>query len=335
MYRKQDQMVSRAVRLGSIGVAHMISIIQANTYNRNSDMAGSLIEIPFKEAEYLLAYGQLSICCLSTLHHIVELRILHHEDILTAALPPNLPLFHTLRILKAENIHPLFLAGQTFHRLERCRMSLCDEDPKLSLGQVTQMPVCTRLGVGDLAVLATFRLPKISELSVSLDHPEFNMIWGHIAVNANLSGLKLLHLYRWCQWEDLTQALRCLPMLKSLILRNSSDLDAGFYGEFVPMDPNGPSGLTQSGDGGWISAILCPMLKSILIKEFDPTKQLEPVPVLQEIVTLCAMAGYPLKSFALSHLALGRTLELIGSNGSFAVTMIVLGEGAEPFRLDI
>jgi len=36
VYRKQDQMVGHAVRLGSIGVAHVIGIIQANTYNRNS-----------------------------------------------------------------------------------------------------------------------------------------------------------------------------------------------------------------------------------------------------------------------------------------------------------
>jgi len=75
------------------------------------------MEVPFKEAEYLVADGQLSIGYLSTLHHIVELRIVCHQDILTTALPPNLPLFHTLRVLKAENVHPSFLAGQTFHKL--------------------------------------------------------------------------------------------------------------------------------------------------------------------------------------------------------------------------
>jgi len=36
VYRKRDQMVGRAVRPGSIGVAHVIGIIQANTYNCNN-----------------------------------------------------------------------------------------------------------------------------------------------------------------------------------------------------------------------------------------------------------------------------------------------------------
>ena len=295
-----------------------------------------LMEVPFKEAEYLAARGQLSSDCLSTLHRIVELRIEDLKDIQATALPLNLPLLHTLRVLEAKTVHSSFLAGRTFHRLERCRMSLYGEGPKLSLGQVTQMPVCTRLDVDDLAVLATFKLPKISELSVSLGHPEFNMIWReHIAVNANLSGLKLLHVYRWHQWADLVQALRCLPVLKSLILGNGSDLDADFFEEFVPLDPNGPSVLKQSSDSGQISGILCPMLNSILIEEDDLSKQLEPIPVLEEVVTLHAMAGYPLESFALSHLALGRRFELIGSHGSFVVAMVVLGEGAKRFRLEI
>jgi len=150
-----------------------------------------------------------------------------------------------------------------------------------------QFPVCTRLEVYNLHLLATFKLPKISELSVGLDHPEFNMIWGkHIAGNTNLSGLKLLHVCGWHQWADLIQALRCLPVLKSLILGDGSDLDAELFEEFVPMDPNGPSVLKQPGGGGQISGILCPMLNSILIEEFDPTKQLELIPVLNEVITL-------------------------------------------------
>ena len=199
------------------------------------------------------------------------------------------------------------------------------------------MPVCTRLDVDDLAVLATFKLPKINKLSVSMSHPNFNMIWGkHIAVNANLSGLKLLHVCGWRQWADLMiQALRCLPVLKNLILGDGPDLDANFFGEFAPIDPDETSGLKLSNGGGQISGILCPMLKSILIEESDSTKQLGPIPVLEEVVTLRAMAGHPLESFVLSHLTLGRYFELIRSHGSFVVTMIVLGEDAESFELDI
>jgi len=36
VYHKRDQTVGQAVWLGSIRVAHMIGIIQANMYNRNS-----------------------------------------------------------------------------------------------------------------------------------------------------------------------------------------------------------------------------------------------------------------------------------------------------------
>ena len=78
------------------------------------------------------------------------------------------------------------------------------------------------------------KLPQIGELSVSFDHPEFNMIWEkHIAVNANLSGLELLHVYAWYHHADLIQALHCLPVLNTLVLANGSDLDVAFFGEFV------------------------------------------------------------------------------------------------------
>ena len=171
-------------------------------------------EFPFKEVEYLVVKCQLSIDCLLTLHHLVELRDHSKDGILTSEPPPDLRLFCTLRVLEARKIHHSFLAGQIFHKLERCRMSLDGEGPQLNHDRVTQMPVCTRLDVDDLTLLATLKLPKICELGASFDHPEFNMIWEtHIAVNANLSGLELLHVYGWYQQEDLIQALRCLPVL--------------------------------------------------------------------------------------------------------------------------
>ena len=86
-------------------------------------------------------------------------------------------------------------------------MSLYGEGPNLDEDQVTQMPVCTRLYVDDLTLLATLKLPQVCELSASFYHPEFNMIWEtHIAVNANLSGLELLHVYGWHQQVDLIGA---------------------------------------------------------------------------------------------------------------------------------
>ena len=295
-----------------------------------------LMEVPFKEAEYLVAGHQLSIGCFATLHHLVELRVGDEQDILPSALPPTLPLFHTLRVLEAGQIPPSFLAGRTFHKLERCRMSLYGEGPKPSRDQITQMPVCTRLDVEDVTLLATLKLPQICELGVSFDHPEFKMIWDtHIAVNANLSGLELLHVHGWCQQVDLIQVLRCLPVLKSLILAKGSDLAADFFGEFVPVHTNETAALMQSGNEGQMPVILSPMLKSLLIEECDLTKRPELIPILKQVVALRAVCGSPLKRFTLSAIEFGREFELIGIHGSFVAKMVFLDKNAKPFSLDI
>ena len=294
------------------------------------------LEVPVKEAEYLVVEHQMSIGCLSTLHHLVELRIGGVKDILPSEPPPNLPLCRTLRVLEAENIHPSFLAGQTFHKLERCRMSLYGEGPNLRQDPVTQMPVCTRLDVDDPTLLATLKLPQICELGASFDHPEFNMIWEkHIVVNANLSGLELLHVYGWFQQADLIQALRCLPVLKTMILANGSDLDAAFFEEFVPMHPNETTVLMQSHDEGQISAILCPMLRGLVIEGCSPSEQAKLIPVLEKLVILRAVFGSPLERFTLSDIEFGRKFELIGRQGGFVTEMGSMDEDAKPFRLYI
>ena len=296
-----------------------------------------LTEVPFKEAEYLVAGDHLSVGCLLTLHHLVELRVRDENCILLPSVPPpNLPLFHTLRVLEAGRVHHSFLAGHTFHRLERCRMSLYGERPNLGPAKVTQMPVCRSLDVDDLTLLATLKLPQLCELSVSLDHPEFNTIWEtHVAVNANLSGLRLLHAYEWYQQADLIRVLKCLPVLTSLILGNGSDLDADFFGGFLPMHPNETSALTQSHDEGQRSAFLCPMLSSLLIEKYDPMEQLELIPLFKEIVALRAVGGCPLKKFTLFNDEFEKRFELIGSYGTFVVKKEFLDEGSEPFKLDI
>ena len=300
-----------------------------------ADEGDPLTEVPFKEAEYLVPGDQLFIDCLLSLHNLMELRV-KGGRILTSEPPPTLHLFHTLRVLEAGKIHHSFLAGQTFHKLERCRMSSYGEGPQLSHDQVTRMPVCTRLDVDDLTLLATLKLPKICELGGSFDHPEFNMIWeAHIAVNANLAGLELLHVYGWHQQADLIQALRCLPVLKSLILANGPDLDTAFFEEFIPMHPSETAVLIQSHDEGQISAILCPMLRSLLIEGCCLTERVELMPVLKQFATLRAACGSPLERFTLSSIEFGRKYELIGNQGGFVVEMESLDENATPFRLDI
>jgi hypothetical protein len=295
----------------SIGISSPYGIIPLETLEYWSST-----EIPFKEAEYLVARHQLSIGCLLTLHNLVELRVGDEQGILPNAPPPNLPLFYTLKVLEAKGIHSAFLAGQTFHKLEMCRMSLRGEGPELSTGQVTQMPVCTRLDVDDLTLLATFELPQIRELGVSFDHSEFNMIWEkHIAVNANLSGLELLHVYGRHQQRDLIQALRCLPALKSLIVGNGSDLDGEFFGEFVPMHLSETSGLIQSHNEGQMSAVLCPMLRSLLIEGCDLEQRLGLMPVFEQVITLRAVWRSPLERFTLFDFELEGRLSLLGAMG--------------------
>ena len=297
---------------------------------------GPLTEIPFKEAEYLMAGHQLPVDSLSTLHHLVELRVGDEHDILSTPPPDSLSIFGTLKVFEAKSIHSSFLAGRTFHKLELCRMSVHGESPKLSPAQVTHMPVCTRLDVDDLALLATFTLPQISELGASFDHPEFNVLWRmHVAVNVNLAGLQLLHVHGWHQQNDLIQVLECLPGLQSLILGNGSRLDADFFGEFIPMAPNETSAVKQSSNEGQKSVILCPMLRSFLVEEFDSTEQRELTLVLKDVVTLRAVGGSPLKGFTLFDFALGRKFELIGSRGSFEVENVALSGDHEPFKLAI
>jgi hypothetical protein len=314
-----------------IGISSLYGIIPLELVEHDS-----LTEVPFKEAEYLVADHQLPFSCLLTLHNLMELRVGDEQYILTTAPPSNMPLFHTLKVFEAKSIHPSSLAGQTFHKLERCRVSLNGEGPKPSQAQVTHMPVCTRLDVDDLTLLATFKLPQIHELGASFDHPEFSMIWEkHIAVNANLSGLELLHVYGQHQQADLIHALRFLPALKSLIVGNGSDLDADFFGEFVPLRLSETAVLTQSHNEGQVSAVLCPMLWSLLIEGCDLTRRLALTPVFKQVVTLRAVCGSRLERFTLFDFGLGTKTELIGGHGKFVVEIVVLGENAEPFRLDI
>ena len=318
------------------GVSSPQGIIPLVPYIHVPVMDVPAMDVPFKEAEYLVARHELSIESLFSLHHLVELRVGYEDDILPSEPPSNLPLFHTLRVFGAENVHHSFLASQTFHKLERCRISRCGEGPDLSMDQVTHMPVCTRLDVADLTLLATLKLPRICELGASLDHPYFNIIWArHIAMNANLSGLELLHVYGWYQQADLIQALQCLPVLKRLILANGSDLDVAFLGEFVRMHLNETAELMLSHDEGRASPILCPMLRSLLIEGCDPTERVELIPVLKQVVTLRAMCWSTLKRFTLTVIEFGRKFELIGSQGGLVTEMDSLDGNFVPFRLDI
>ena len=131
------------------------------------------------------------------------------------------------------------------------------------------------------------------------------------------------------------QALRCLPVLKRLILANGLRLDADFFGEFIPMGATKTPVRKQSSDEGRKSVILCPALENFLVEEFDSTEQLGLVPVLKDVVTLRRVGGSPLKWFSLFDFTLRRKFELIGSHGRFMVKDVALERDAKPFRLEI
>ena len=153
-------------------------------------------------------------------------------------------------------------------------------------------------------------------------------------MNANLSGLELLHVYGWAQQADLIHVLRSLPVLESLIIGDGSDLHADFFREFVPMHQNWLSMLVMSHSEGRIS-LLCPTLRSLLIERIDPTEQRELIPVLKEVVILRAVCGYPLERFTFSDVECGRKCELIGSQGGFMEEIVSLDGDSQPFKLDI
>src|SRR5258706_1031500 len=162
------------------------------------------------------------------------------------------------------------------------------------------------------------------------------MIWEeHIAVNANLSGMELLHVHEWYQQGDLIQVLGCLPVLKDLILREGLGLDADFFREFVPMGPDGTPIIKQSSDEGQKSVILCPMLRNFLVEDFDSTVPLELIPVFKDVVTLRGAGGSPLKRFSLFDFAFKTKFKLIGRHESFMVKEVARGKHARSFRLDI
>ena len=246
------------------------------------------------------------------------------------------PPFHTLKVLAVSYMPSSFLAGQTFHKLERYKEEFTDAKHIPGQGPLTYMPICTRLVV-PLRRLCTLKLPRIRELGLSID-AEHDHIWEkHIAVNANLSGLKLLHLrYSDITWPTiaLIKILRSLPALETLIIGRSllTFPLVYFYDAFVPINVPRPSGLNHSCWKGQISGVLCPRLESLQIEGINLTQYSGLMPVLNDIVTLRAIIGSPLKSFTFFYVyenSGGWQQQLIGGDGSFMMPR------AKCFELDI
>jgi hypothetical protein len=322
----------------SIGISNPHGITHVSPFPPNSN----LYSFPFKEAEYLsVRIQQLSIDTLSPLHHLVELRTpIYCHLVEPTVLPVNVCFYHVIRVLEAEAIHPSYLTGQTFPELERCRVGLYTISPNLTEGLFTEMPVCTRLDVKKIRLLTAFKLPLVCELAVAFDDPESNLIWEKdITVNANLSGLRCLYvLYMDCEVE-LIKILGSVPVLESLDIKYGGYLNVNVFRALVP---NQTSGLRESCGVTQIPTVLCPMLESVQVTGLFPTWKPELMHVLEEVVTLHAAVGSPLKTFTFfasrSQFWGGRLcryeFEVIGGDGSFAIKVKEM-YGVEIPELDI
>ena len=307
----------------------------------------------FRELEYI-AYRKdadnIPIDYFLPFHSLKEVRIPSSTLELQPNTPlsTNFPLFHTLKVLDVWSIQSSFLAGQTFDKLERYRE--IGRQFEGNTGLMTEMPVCTRLVVG-LSRLASLKLPRIRELSVFIEGKgpngeEASSFWEkHIAINSNLSGLKLLHFcnpffFTKLRDTDLIQILRSLTALETLIIDHGHIhiryMD--FFNTFLPIRAQETAGLHQSSGEGRISGVLCPKLESLQIEGISLTERPELMPVLKDIISLRTTIGSPLRTFTffVSRYVAGirthQKWELIGKDGRITMDEVI---PAQPFELDI
>ena len=220
-------------RTTAIGVSSRDGIVPLSRLE-NSDFHGFLTESEYlplpRESEFIKTDVSLDlpIDFLFSLHSLKEVKMTGLNLIMgpDKHFSLNAPLFHTLKVLIVSAISSSFFAGQTFHKLERFKeryfedvWSDTDDEIIPEQGPLTKMPICTRLVV-PLVTLVTLKLPQICELGVDGIGKEDHIWEKHIAVNTNLSGLKLLHVLhlRVLPSITLTKILGLLPALESLII---------------------------------------------------------------------------------------------------------------------
>ena len=301
-----------------------------------------LVSLPFKNVEllHLVASDSTSL----EFHFIrdhMELMVYYYDR----PPPPSsllcaLPLFDALKVLVMKCNNPSFLAGYTFHKLERCRLlrgGTLSHSPSERMLTDTAMPVCTRVDIQDPWVLAAIKLPQIRELALDFSEATRRVLWEkHLAVNANLSGLNLLHMKNWPDDGDLIPILRSVPLLETLIITSWRGITS--FTAFLPMGTNATSAPKQTSAEGRTLALLCPRLQSIQIEIGHDSVQPWKAPILKDVVALRAGNGSPLTVFTFSQFRRWpekSKVELIGRDGSFNMESIVLPKTAGPFALDI
>ena len=296
-----------------------------------------LVSLPFKKVRSLHLFVRDSTFLeFSFIRDHMELMVYYDQPPPPPSLLHALPLFDALRVLDIRCNDRSFLAGRTFHKLERCRLLTVDRSMHLPSEHVlpkTGMPVCTRVDIDDLWIFAAFILPQIHELALDVSESNWSVIWEkHIAANVNLSGLNLLHLKSWPHNGDLIPILRSVPLIETLIITTPSNVDS--FSAFLPMDANGTSRLKRTRT---TFAVLCPRLWHLQIESDYIWGRPDKVPFAKDIITLRAECGSPLKIFTVSqfHWSENIKFELIGRDGSSNMEKIVLPKTARPFALGI
>ena len=120
-----DKPVRKSQELGRAELMLGISVLRGIIPISTGLPPNGLVPVPLKEAEYL------RLCCfdsrcsfefLFTRDHMELMIDDHHRPPPPTSLSCALPLFYALRILVVEDANPSFLAGHTFHKLERCKV---------------------------------------------------------------------------------------------------------------------------------------------------------------------------------------------------------------------
>ncbi len=316
-----------------LGISTPYSIITMSTLLPER----GFVSLPFKRTESLHLFARKSTSLeFSFIRDHTELTVYDYgRPPSSSSLPCALPLFDALRVLDMICDNPSFLAGHTFHELERCRLLKEDpfkHSPSERMMTETGMPVCTRVDIDDPWVLASFRLPQIHELALNCSNPNCSLIWEkHIAVNANLSGLNLLHLKDWRYNGDLIPILRSVPSLETLIINTYGSVNS--FRAFLPMDAYETPGLEQT--TGEEKPVLCPKLQHLQIENGGLLMQPDLIRLAESIITLRAKCKSPLRGFTFSEFWCGSNFELIGRDGGFTMEMSLLAQGAKKFKLDI
>ncbi len=298
-----------------------------------------LVSLPFRRTEslHLFAGRTTSLECLRTSDPMKLMVYKYDRPWLPSSLPCAFPLFYALWELVMKCDNPPFLAGHTFQQLEGgslTKVGRLKHSPTQRMLTETGVPVCTRVDI-DPRVFASFKLPQIHELALDFSGPNCSVIWeNHIAVNANLSGLNLLHLKNWPYDGDLTAILKSVPLLETLVISSLKGVVS--FRAFLPMDTNAASGLKRTSGEGRTLALFCPKLQNldIEVRAFSMRPKMQ---ILSDIVTLRAKCGSPLKVFTFYEFwrRPESKVELIDRDGSFAVETIVLPKNTRRFVLDI